>query len=562
MKRFGIIAIAAALAAASPLQAQTLQFGGTVLNRDLLMPADLASLSQTHAFGTARAMGMGGAFVSLGADMTSISLNPAGLGMYRRNEIALTPLVSAAHAETAGTQAWQKNGKTQFAFANVGAALNVFERSTGSLTSLTIGFGMNRIADFNNRYSFSSESRYDPSDRRPMPTIAEIFGQQLGQAGIFPSPAEGGDPNGSLGYGYNPGFWPAILGYNGYMISVEDRGQGDLWYPGFIGHNASVIHSLDVVDSGSINEFSLAVGGNIDNIVYFGASVGIQSIHKKSKQIYQEEYLYDGPAAGSDGSTLAAQLAYSSLYQQTVVDGSGVNFKVGVTVRPIAGLRLGVALHTPTYYSLDFSYRGDIETLGQNNTTGDKQFSTDATPTQRDEGADSWDFVSPTRLMFGASYTIGDFAIVSVDYERDWYNGIRVKNLPAGLEFGTDFYKQSFKHGFCATNTLRAGIEVKPLPILALRLGGGYTDSMLKDRAQYSDSPTLYESSYFAAGIGISLARNTVLDVAYQHVTQKRTAYQLFFSQDAATGDMFTYSGLYDTELTRHYISLTLGFRF
>ena len=79
------------------------------------------------------------------------------------------------------------NNKTRFAFANVGVALNVFESPASPLTSLTLGIGMNRIADFNTRYSFSSESRYDPSKPdQLMPTIADVFGQQLGQDGIFP----------------------------------------------------------------------------------------------------------------------------------------------------------------------------------------------------------------------------------------------------------------------------------------------------------------------------------------------------------------------------------------
>lgn len=568
---------AASIAALPSTQAQAqperLVFGGTVLNRDVLMPEDLASLSQTHAFGTARAMGMGGAFVSLGADMTSMSLNPAGLGLYRRNEISLTPMVPISHAQTAGTFDWQGNNRTRFAFANIGAALNVFESSTGSLTSLTIGFGMNRIADFNTRYSFSSESVYNPADGNLMPTIADVYGQQLGQGvykdgryySIFPAAAADGNPNGALGYdGFDPGFWPAILAYNGFMINVEGAGDDRLWVPSYIGHNASVTHSLDVLGSGSINEFTLSAGGNFNNIVYFGASLGIQSVHKKVGMTYQEEYRYydtDGIAVDAGGYELLSQLNYSSIYQQTVIDGSGVNFKLGVIVRPIAGLRLGVAFHTPTFYSLDYSYRADIETEGRNNDTRETQVSYDRTPTQIDEGPGSWEFTSPARLMFGASYTFGNFAIVSVDYERDWYNGIRVKNLP-NIGVSTHAYKMNFKQNFCATNSLRAGIEVKPLPILALRLGCGFTGSMLRDREQFINNPVTYKSYYISAGVGVNLGRNTTLDLAYQHVTQKQTDYQLFFSYDSDTKKPKTYSGFYDTSLTRHYIAMTLGFRF
>ena len=164
--------------------------------------------------------------------------------------------------------------------------------------------------------------------------------------------------------------------------------------------------------------------------------------------------------------------------------------------------------------------------------------------------------------MFGASYTFGNLAIVSVDYEREWYNGIRVKNVPEGADFHPEAYKAEFKNNYKGTNTLRAGVEVRPLPILAVRLGGGYTDSMFKDRQQYYNSPSVYESYYITGGLGINLGRNTVLDVAYQNVTEKQTPYELFFSKYQNGGGMKTYSGLYDTKQTRHYISMTLGFRF
>ena len=131
MKSMKIVALCAAFVAAAPLQAQNtgLEFGGSVLNHDMLWATDLAQLSQTHVFGTARVMGMGGAFTSLGADLSSMSLNPAGLGMYRRNEISLTPLVPMAKASTAGTASWKGNSKSQFAFANVGVALNARPRA-------------------------------------------------------------------------------------------------------------------------------------------------------------------------------------------------------------------------------------------------------------------------------------------------------------------------------------------------------------------------------------------------------------------------------------------------
>ena len=50
------------------------------MDRDIVTPSDLFELSQTtFSLGTARSMAMAGAFTSLGADLTSMAINPAGL---------------------------------------------------------------------------------------------------------------------------------------------------------------------------------------------------------------------------------------------------------------------------------------------------------------------------------------------------------------------------------------------------------------------------------------------------------------------------------------------------
>ena len=84
------------------------------MDRDIVTPSDLFELSQTtFSLGTARSMAMAGAFTSLGADLTSMAINPAGLGMYRRNEISITPLMSFARAEN-NAPAFNSNGKNDF----------------------------------------------------------------------------------------------------------------------------------------------------------------------------------------------------------------------------------------------------------------------------------------------------------------------------------------------------------------------------------------------------------------------------------------------------------------
>ncbi len=163
---------------------------------------------------------------------------------------------------------------------------------------------------------------------------------------ILPKPTPDG-PNGQLDFGH-PYFWPATLAYKGTLIHI---GQNGRWERDAIGHNASIRRSLDAVESGSINEFDISAGFNIDNVLYLGATLGIQSVSKRSDITYGEDYGYfngtDGHATDAAGNVLPVQLDWSDLWQRTTIDGSGVNFKVGAIVRPVAGLRLGVAYHSP-----------------------------------------------------------------------------------------------------------------------------------------------------------------------------------------------------------------------
>ena len=183
-----------------------------------------------------------------------------------------------------------------------------------------------------------------------------------------------------------------------------------------------------------------------------------------------------------------------------------------------------------------------------------------------DSGDSGWEFVSPSRLMFGASYTFGDVAIVSVDYERDWYNGIRVKNMPY-LAYGpaaSDF-KQDMKYYF-------KGVEHR-----ARRRGGAAAADALRARripdttvrccATSGRSSPLRRSPRrpTTRPVWVSRSRSVYLDVAYCYVKDTTTPYMLFYgnryADDEAKTEIYQ-SEVYTTDFTRHNVALTLGFRF
>ena len=574
MKR--LIAIGFAVAACWSAAAQTSfdrAAGGLLIGRDVMTPADLLELTQSQFnFGTARAMAMAGAFTSLGADVSSMAINPAGLGMYRKSEVSLTPMLSFSRSATADTEADGRNTSGRFSFANFGVVVNLVNNSKG-LVSLSLGVGYNRIADFNYNYAFRRQGQ--------AASVADVFARQLAWSGA--SKNDFYDNGGSGNWNWDrisPDLWNNALAYRAYMVDQTDPANPESWSPTWIGDSADVGHYTNVKSRGSVGEFDISVGANIENIFYIGATLGIQSIHRKLYVDYAEDYVYADPSAanpqyGTD-PVLDYQLLYARLNQATVAQGAGVNFKVGMVLRPIPGLRLGLAIHTPTYYSVDWKFQTSAASMAYANRDTDPNVRPDAdgyissgttnmtSPLLFDESPYGWSFSSPTRLLTGVSYTFGQRALLSVDYERDWYGGVRLDENPLGSAFRSD-YRQTIRDTFRAVNVVRVGAEFKVAPIFAVRAGFGYSGSVLRNEQSVPASPVIKSTTYFGAGVGYASRRGGFsLDLAYQYMRHTSTDYYLFYiSEEYPDGSTdFAESSLYRTKFARHHVALTLGFRF
>jgi hypothetical protein len=442
---------------------------------------------------------------------------------------------------------WGDNKQSRFAVSNLGVAFNIYEDSSTRLTSMTLALGYNRIADFNYRYGFSSAS---DASMAPYRSIADAFSLMMGQSGLLP------EGNNFLPLDYRDAYyWGGILAYNGELLDVGEDKLGKYYTSADrIGANAGIGHTVQMQSRGSIGEYDVALGMNFGSKLYVGFTIGIQSVSWKQQMGYYEDYLYGGATpVYADGTPLARPAEWMDYGQSVKLSGAGINFKAGVVYRPVEALRLGMAIHTPTYYVLDRSYQASMAT--NFNPVGEMTSSLD------DFGENTWDFASPTRLMFGASYAFGRYAVVSVDYERDWYNGIRARNIPAGFDLGKDDYRQEFKDNYKGSNIVRVGAEIKPLPMLALRAGYGVAGGALReDKSLYLNGPQTYKTTCIAAGAGVALGSMTI-DLAYQHLTNKQSEYMLFYAMDSE-GVFDTASPTYRTDLRRNYFTLTIGYRF
>lgn len=548
MKRF-FLALASLLALTAVVQAQSTS--GILFNRDIIPASSLLSLSQRESTGTARSMGMGGAFTSLGADMSSFGYNPAGFGMYQRNEISVSLGLGVTTAKNYNGYSGAGNSATRFSINNAGASLKVYE-GTGKLVAVNFAFGYNKMADYN--YSFAYESPITKS------SLVDAFSDIANAGGLYiNSDNKISDPRGYYDYDMNPYYWGAVMGYKGGLINRGANG----WYPDEVG-NANILQTTNVDSRGSAGEFSFAFGFNISNIVYLGASLDIQSISRKQIIYYNEYFDYaDGEAPNPD--VMPYQLQNFEFGQSMQVNGSGVGAKFGVVVRPVESLRIGFSVHTPTYYSIAYRYEASLSSVARSvgsdpygwASPNGYVYADESTPILQDGGEYRWRFTTPTRLLAGVSYSFGPYAVISVDYQYDAYRSLKLNYAPAD----TGYTNSAFRDNLKGVHTVRAGVEAKPLPWLSLRVGGGYRSQVLKSDYNFVifSEPIEDRVWYASAGLGFRVSEVTSIDLAYQYRDARYSDYYSFYTQNSVGENA---SPIYGLDIIKHNIALTFAFRF
>ena len=229
--------------------------------------SDMLMLSQqNYSFATARSAAMGGAFTSLGADLAAMSINPAGLGMYRSSEFGFSPMISSSTMNTRFGGVHNSSSKTQFAIGNLATALNLYQGS-GALTSVTLGLGYNRLADFN-ATSFAYQNGINNS-------YAEIFAEQLYGVNVDAFSYDANNPNGPYQIFNQLSLfqWGGALAYQAGVLDPLGTNAYSPWGPdtdnpdrtGPLSVNATMNPSQWIRTKGSIGEYAFS-GGLISRI--------------------------------------------------------------------------------------------------------------------------------------------------------------------------------------------------------------------------------------------------------------------------------------------------------
>jgi long-subunit fatty acid transport protein len=460
-------------------------------------------ISQNDLRGTARFMSMGGAFGALGGDLSALTQNPGGIGIYRSNEIGFTLGLDMNESQSNSSGLTQTDHMTRFNLNNIGGVFTL-KLYNNVMPNINFGFTYNKAASFNRRFKGGV-----PDLRNSMSNYIAGLCNANGLTEDDVMTTSDYDP-------YNPPYgsrsvpWLAVLGYDALLTNPEGDPDNPRWY-GQYGEGTTGNGYFEVNEKGSVDEYNIAIGGNINNVVYWGMDFDITSVDYRIQSVWGESldnaYVYNPNMQG-----VGRYNADWALYDNYRVNGTGFNFKLGVIVKPIQELRLGLAFHTPTYYNLS-------ETYSDTHMAFNYPFKMDYVQTWANDGypaSNSFNFKTPWKVIASVAGVIGNNLIVSADYQWDGYGTMRYSDAdmygyydpwydwddpwsdwggwygaPQSRSNGrvdymsaNDYANSKIKEIYRDTHTLRLGAEFRVLPSFSIRAGYSFYTSPVTTKAK------------------------------------------------------------------------------
>lgn len=408
--------------------------------------------------GTARFTSMGGAFGALGGDFSSLSINPAGLGIFRSSEITITPTLDYSLVESSYYGTISDDMKYNFNLNNLGI---VFALPLSSPVeqpgwkAINFGFGINRHNNYNQRWTAEGFN-----------TRSSMMTDFLDQANF-----EGGVSNLD---DFSTGLaWDTWLLY-------EDNGQFMVDMP-----DGNVLQRQETNSSGSIREFILSVAANYNDFLFLGATVGLPSVRYEESAIFQE-------TDRDNLNSIFNSLTYTNKFN---TKGTGFNLKIGAILRPTDMVRLGVAFHTPTFFKLEDEYYASMQS--SLNLIDYTDFS------ESPNGWFEYELTTPMKAIGSVGLVFGNVGLISLDYEYVDYSRMRLRS--DDYLFADE--NRVIRENYTTQHNIRIGGEVRLDPLV---LRGGYAFYSSPYKTGVNDG----QQSIVSAGVGLR-QQNFFLDFGY-----------------------------------------------
>jgi hypothetical protein len=393
--------------------------------------------------GSARIQGMGGVQTSLGGDYSSAFSNPAGLGMFNRSEVSITPGFNTAKITSSYLDNNITSSKTNLNIPGLGIVFQSEKEGRSGFLSGAFAITLNRVNNFNQTFSYEGMNNKN--------SIVDYFIQDA--TGLPPESFTG---NGDY---FNT---PTGLAYNNYLIEDStfiDPNASRTEYLSVMGtfpDNPNDIREVfqleDVIAEGAQNQWNFSYGANLSDKVFLGAGVGFTSLRFQTKKTYSESdfnFVLDPDFNPLDNLVLEEELRIS---------GSGINGTFGLIVRPIDMVQVGISYATPTLFKLTDTYRASMSTLWNNFDYGNGAILNEVTE-ETDEIITEYDLRTPAHLNIGGTFFFQKKGFISTDVEIVNYSGAKYTSNMSGISFEGD--NENIKKLYQSTVNYRVGGEYR-----------------------------------------------------------------------------------------------------
>jgi long-subunit fatty acid transport protein len=442
---------------------------------------DALRYSQVFYGGTARFMSMGGAFTALGGDISSLSQNPAGIGVFRSSEMSVTPQLNYINS-TAGYHGNTSDYLYNFNLSQAGFVSNIMSSNNATgLLKLNFGYSFNKT---NNLHQSTLIQGINNTS-----SMADSWAGSASQNGgtIY------SDLSGPEGIAYDTWIIDTITGSGGRLYETVFSNYGDN-PPSKYGQSVSRLIS----NEGFTGEHAISIGGNYSDKVYFGATFGISQLRYVSQFQHSE-------SANSSMASLFKNFNYLDYYEDK---GTGYSFKLGAIFKPVESMRIGVAFHSPVWYHIDEYF---FETMSSNFTDGNRYESSN------DPMRFNYALTTPFRVLGGIAIQIQKFALLSADYEFVDYSMAKFSNTKDTYNYSEK--NTAINNSLRSTSNFRVGGEFR-FNKLYLRSGYGYYGKAFRPG---EDNANLDYNS-ISGGIGFR-ERNFSFDFGYTHMGSTQVYY-------------------------------------
>lgn len=399
---------------------------------------------------------------SLGGDITAAFVNPAGLAVYKTRELVLSPgwRFQSDKGSYLG-QTTKAPTSNRFSLGASGIVLPYQGAIPG--VNNTFAISVNRTADFNSHVTYQGYNSYS--------SLSEQYVEEFAASGL--------DINSGMGspyltYGTRMAIYTSLIDTATINGSLQVIGQPQ--------KSSKLLQHNDLRSTGGITELAFSLASSHSDKFYIGGSIGIPIYDYTRYQTYTET-----DASGNTNNDFQS-FTYTEAYS---TKGAGINAKLGMIYSPTSAWRIGLAIHTPTAFSLTDRISAGMTARTENYTSLPEVSTTSQELdglSNLNPGPNSFNYklVTPWHFLVSGSYIFGggqadskkQKGFITGDLEYITTNNPHFSS--DGNDDGSgnnvniyDPVNAAIKETYKGTISARLGGEMK-FDALMVRLGGAY----------------------------------------------------------------------------------------